>query len=335
MSVLNPRRVSYVLLLALPPLTEPRNGRVSPFIIPHSNQDRENDNLSTPEIDPAIDSSNPFFSPEELAPSRPRSTRSKKEPEPTHPRHCLGVSALALDTSTILSGSSSPQGIVYTGGRDGLVASWELGIPHKRRSRARWTGSGGSKKTQRVRWERLEEEEDLGWGGGGNEEDGYIGDGFEEEEESAENELSDTDQESEEEPAGNRSTRRGLLQAADDDADDDLESQGWLQPGQKSTLPPKRRKSLRTSIPYEHRWEIDLPSLSSSVPPPTSFRQSVQTHTDWVNDLVLCNMNQTLLSASSDRTIRAWNPHDRDTEKSGTPGLVGRHADYVKVLSFA
>lgn len=28
-------------------------------------------------------------------------------------------------------------------------------------------------------------------------------------------------------------------------------------------------------------------------PPPTVFRQSIQTHTDWVNDLLLCNLNQT------------------------------------------
>jgi hypothetical protein len=56
-----------------------------------------------------------------------------------HPEHTLGITALALDTSTIIdnAGSSSarktPGGILYSGGRDGLVASWELGLPFKQR----------------------------------------------------------------------------------------------------------------------------------------------------------------------------------------------------------
>lgn len=50
-----------------------------------------------------------------------------------HPRHRLGVVCLSLDTSTQLVGRSSPEGILYSGGRDGLVCSWDLGIPTKRR----------------------------------------------------------------------------------------------------------------------------------------------------------------------------------------------------------
>ncbi len=45
----------------------------------------------------------------------------------------------------------------------------------------------------------------------------------------------------------------------------------------------------------------------------TRFRQCVQSHTDWINDIILCNQNQTLISASSDRTVKVWNPHDRNT----------------------
>lgn len=52
-----------------------------------------------------------------------------------HPRHRLGVSCLTLDTSTQLVGRASPEGILYSGGRDGLVISWDLGISMKRRER--------------------------------------------------------------------------------------------------------------------------------------------------------------------------------------------------------
>jgi WD repeat-containing protein 48 len=60
----------------------------------------------------------------------------------------------------------------------------------------------------------------------------------------------------------------------------------------------------------------------------------VQTHTDWVNDLVLCNMNQTVITASSDRTIRAWSPHAAEDELA-VPALIGQHTDYVRSLAFA
>lgn len=44
--------------------------------------------------------------------------------------HLLGVNALALDTSTFTAkdthGHGVPGGILYTGGRDGMIASWDL-----------------------------------------------------------------------------------------------------------------------------------------------------------------------------------------------------------------
>jgi WD repeat-containing protein 48 len=70
----------------------------------------------------------------------------------THPRHRLGVASLALDTCTQLAGRSTPEGILYTGGRDGMVISWDLGIRMKKRS-------GGAIKTQKGRWEMI-----TGWG---------------------------------------------------------------------------------------------------------------------------------------------------------------------------
>lgn len=49
--------------------------------------------------------------------------------------------------------------------------------------------------------------------------------------------------------------------------------------------------------------------------------------------MVLCNMNQTVITASSDRTIRAWSPHDCDDDT--VPALIGHHTDYVRSLAFA
>lgn len=49
--------------------------------------------------------------------------------------------------------------------------------------------------------------------------------------------------------------------------------------------------------------------------------------------MVLCNMNQTVITASSDRTIRAWSPHHCDDDT--VPALIGHHTDYVRSLAFA
>jgi len=48
--------------------------------------------------------------------------------------------------------------------------------------------------------------------------------------------------------------------------------------------------------------------------------------------MLLCNLNQTVITASSDRTIQAWSPH---STTSTAPVLVGRHRDYVKSLAWA
>lgn len=91
-------------------------------------------------------------------------------PDDGHPRHCLGVNALALDLSTVLAGPSSrdegsskrkrtPEGILYTGGRDGLVAAWELGLPTRRRKRR--YGDYGRSKEGRARAGMLSDP----WGG--------------------------------------------------------------------------------------------------------------------------------------------------------------------------
>jgi WD repeat-containing protein 48 len=62
-------------------------------------------------------------------------------------------------------------------------------------------------------------------------------------------------------------------------------------------------------------------------PPPTQFRRQVQAHTHWVNDLVLAQNHQALVSASSDITVKVWRPAAED---GLPPQTIGLHTDYVK-----
>jgi WD repeat-containing protein 48 len=51
--------------------------------------------------------------------------------------------------------------------------------------------------------------------------------------------------------------------------------------------------------------------------------------------MLLCNLNQTVITASSDRTIRAWSPHAASDAEGLSPALVGTHRDYVRSLAWA
>ncbi|XP_006457085.1 hypothetical protein AGABI2DRAFT_229354 [Agaricus bisporus var. bisporus H97] len=82
-------------------------------------------------------------------------------------------------------------------------------------------------------------------------------------------------------------------------------------------------------IPYEQRWETDLAAFQPRIR--SQFRQRAELHHDWVNDIALCNYNQTVVSASSDGTVKAWNPHS--THNLG-PTQVGSHGDYVRCLAY-
>ncbi|KAK9722920.1 hypothetical protein K7432_002305 [Basidiobolus ranarum] len=73
-------------------------------------------------------------------------------------------------------------------------------------------------------------------------------------------------------------------------------------------------------------WGIDP---ATNTVPKTTFRQSSQHHTDWVNDITVCHQGQSLISASADRTLKLWSPHS--TVPSVT--TVGYHSDYIKVLA--
>lgn len=60
------------------------------------------------------------------------------------------------------------------------------------------------------------------------------------------------------------------------------------------------------------------------------FLHSFEHHTDWVNDLVLCRDGRTLLSASSDTTVKVW-----DAYGGYCMSTLRTHKDYVKALAYA
>jgi WD repeat-containing protein 48 len=68
-------------------------------------------------------------------------------------------------------------------------------------------------------------------------------------------------------------------------------------------------------------------SAPSYKPPPTQFRQQVQAHTHWINDITLAENNRALVSASSDITVKVWRPAAEDILP---PQTIGLHTDYVK-----
>lgn len=57
---------------------------------------------------------------------------------------------------------------------------------------------------------------------------------------------------------------------------------------------------------------------------------SMEHHTDWVNDIVLCGGGRNLISASSDTTVKVWNAH-----KGFCMSTLRTHKDYVQALAYA
>ncbi|WFD02520.1 hypothetical protein MOBT1_001204 [Malassezia obtusa] len=62
------------------------------------------------------------------------------------------------------------------------------------------------------------------------------------------------------------------------------------------------------------------------------FRQSVRAHDNWISSMVLCNQDQTVVTGSSDCTVKAWSPH---LDGGATLHELGTHADFVKDLALA
>lgn len=93
---------------------------------------------------------------------------------------------------------------------------------------------------------------------------------------------------------------------------------------------------LDLDLPSASKDETHIPSgkapsqLKAKARKSSSFRQQVQAHTHWVNDLLLAQSNSALVSASSDITVKVWRPH---SEENQIPTTIGLHSDYVKCLA--
>lgn len=74
----------------------------------------------------------------------------------------------------------------------------------------------------------------------------------------------------------------------------------------------------------------DVSTPPSPKPQTTQFRNQVQAHTHWINDILLTQGNSALVSASSDLTVKVWRPH---SEEKTAPITIGSHSDYVKCLA--
>ncbi|KAG0362124.1 hypothetical protein BG005_006619 [Podila minutissima] len=85
---------------------------------------------------------------------------------------------------------------------------------------------------------------------------------------------------------------------------------------------------------FEAPVQRDIPGEADQLKglPPSTFRQSFNHHTDWVNDIVLCHGGETLVSASSDRTVKLVRPHSHNPAAAY---IIGTHEDYVKTLAYA
>ncbi|KAI4185251.1 MAG: hypothetical protein L6R41_004234 [Letrouitia leprolyta] len=65
-------------------------------------------------------------------------------------------------------------------------------------------------------------------------------------------------------------------------------------------------------------------------PAPSTLRNQIQAHTHWVNDILLARNRTALVSASSDLSVKVWQPH---AEERQIPTTIGLHSDYVKCLA--
>ncbi|KLU91936.1 WD repeat-containing protein 5B [Magnaporthiopsis poae ATCC 64411] len=68
-------------------------------------------------------------------------------------------------------------------------------------------------------------------------------------------------------------------------------------------------------------------AAAAAAKPTTKFRGQTQAHTHWINDVVLAQNYNALVSGSSDLTVKVWRPHADPREE---PATIGQHADYVK-----
>ena len=279
------RRVSYVIpppqlgsvpRLQLPPLGVTRLGSIVPLLIP---------------LEPIAIPHNP--SPHGFS----------------HPKHRLPVASLALDSTTHLAGKPSPEGILYTGGRDGMVISWDLHLSARQRQTK-------PSKPQRGRWEML-----TGWG------DDWHDYG----EDDTENEPSvGTDGDVLGEVSASARKRRKSNAASNKEEYWELDP-GEFTPEQVNTLLFPR--CLETAQWHSH-LAFHIPTMRTVTLGLGERHLAVQSGSDGsVKTLRLVihpsHISFQVVSASSDGTLKAWNPHDTATD----PTLVGSHSDYVRCLT--
>ncbi|PPQ83482.1 hypothetical protein CVT26_004396 [Gymnopilus dilepis] len=306
--------------LLLPPLGVPRHGVPGPLLIPHPSNSASSSPWSA--------SSSPTYT--SSGQDGAAEPYGQQHPQAHHPRHRLGVACLALDASTLLVGKDSPEGILYTGGRDGIFMAWDLGVPMQRRKgRSATDSSAGGADARTATGSGAASPETAGSGSSAG---------------SSRNASSDDLSPHQRRRRKRTINRWEVLTGWEDDA---LDSEGEEAEGgahqqggsdgdvlgdvvSSATLRKKKRLKMgqeEEEIPYEWRWETDLGKFQAGTR--TKFRQCSQAHTDWVNDIVLCNYNQTLVSASSDGTVKAWSPH---AATPADPVKIGMHADYILTL---
>ncbi|KAJ3029616.1 UNVERIFIED_CONTAM: hypothetical protein HDU68_011651 [Siphonaria sp. JEL0065] len=63
---------------------------------------------------------------------------------------------------------------------------------------------------------------------------------------------------------------------------------------------------------------------------PTIHSRSFQAHSDWVNDVILCNRNQSIVTCSNDRMVYLWS-----TSQNNMYMRLGYHTDHVKCLAYS
>lgn len=176
-----------------------------------------------------------------------------------HPRHRLAVQALALDLSTAVCPSGAtkdgderaPEGILYTGGKDGLVCGWELGLPTKRRRRAYGRPHAGAGRAG-------SDSESSG-------SDGEEGEGYRRES------VDQLDLEGLGPRTVSNGSRRRLTRNAGSKGRRDSST---------GTARDTRATYQLDPLPVEQRWQVDDDRIKASAAPQAKFRQCVQSHTD-------------------------------------------------------
>ncbi|EDV27114.1 uncharacterized protein TRIADDRAFT_22317 [Trichoplax adhaerens] len=61
-----------------------------------------------------------------------------------------------------------------------------------------------------------------------------------------------------------------------------------------------------------------------------TYIRSMEHHSDWVNDLVLCHNGKTIISGSSDTTVKVW-----DAVRGCCQSTLYTHRDYVRALAYS